>query len=103
MKPEKKTIGLNRRNFIKAAAMGVGGTALATLGSKTTVAAKVPDKWDKEADVVVIGFGGAGAAAAIEAHDAAIGILHPIPEPRLIGEDVVHSLDALYFPSIRHW
>ena len=27
-------------------------------------------KWDLEADVVVVGFGGAGAAAAIEAHDA---------------------------------
>ncbi len=27
-------------------------------------------KWDKEADVVILGFGGAGCAAAIEAHDA---------------------------------
>ncbi len=27
-------------------------------------------KWDMEADVVVVGFGGAGAAAALEAHDA---------------------------------
>lgn len=29
----------------------------------------LPPKWDKEADVVVVGFGGAGAAAAITAHD----------------------------------
>ena len=30
----------------------------------------VTKKWDKQADVVVVGCGGAGAAAAIEAHDA---------------------------------
>lgn len=31
--------------------------------------------WDVEADVVVVGFGGAGAAAAIEAHDAGAQVL----------------------------
>jgi len=30
----------------------------------------VEKKWDKEADVVIVGMGGAGACAAIEAHDA---------------------------------
>lgn len=35
-----------------------------------------PDtKWDDEADVVVIGFGGAGASAAITAHDAGSNVL----------------------------
>ena len=29
----------------------------------------LPEQWDKEADVVIVGFGGAGAAAAITAHD----------------------------------
>lgn len=71
METEKKaTTGVSRRNFIKATAMGVGGTALAGLGLKNSAAAGIPEKWDQEADVVVIGFGGAGAAAAIEAHDA---------------------------------
>ncbi len=32
--------------------------------------ASFPDKWDKEADIVIVGYGGAGAAAAITAHDA---------------------------------
>ena len=36
-------------------------------GVKDTASAR---EWDREADVVVVGFGGAGAAAAIEAHDA---------------------------------
>ena len=35
----------------------------------------LPDKWDKQADVVVIGFGAAGAAAAITAQDAAASVL----------------------------
>jgi hypothetical protein len=35
----------------------------------------LPDKWDKEADVVVVGFGGAGAAAAITAHDLGARVL----------------------------
>ncbi|MGE3540931.1 MAG: FAD-dependent oxidoreductase, partial [Candidatus Tectimicrobiota bacterium] len=30
----------------------------------------LPAAWDREADVVVVGFGAAGAAAAITAHDA---------------------------------
>src|SRR5438105_3153786 len=31
--------------------------------------------WDLQADVLVIGFGGAGAAAAITAHDSGAGVL----------------------------
>lgn len=30
----------------------------------------MPNRWDEEADVVVLGYGGAGATAAISAHDA---------------------------------
>ncbi|HUN82421.1 MAG TPA: FAD-binding protein, partial [Phycisphaerae bacterium] len=42
----------------------------------------LPEKWDKEADVVVVGFGGAGAAAAITAHDlgAKVLMLEKAPE-----------------------
>lgn len=32
----------------------------------------LPDKWDYEADVVVVGYGGAGACAAIAAYDAGV-------------------------------
>ena len=44
---------------------------------------KMPQKWDKEADVIVIGFGGAGATAAITAHDLGAKVL--IIEKMLIG------------------
>lgn len=36
---------------------------------------KFPEQWDKQADVVIIGFGGAGAAAAITAQDAGATVL----------------------------
>ena len=42
----------------------------------------LPEKWDREADVVVVGFGGAGAATAITAHDlsARVLLLEKAPE-----------------------
>jgi len=42
----------------------------------------LPEKWDREADVVVVGFGGAGAATAITAHDlgATVLLLEKAPE-----------------------
>ena len=35
----------------------------------------LPKKWDNEADIVIVGFGGAGAAAAITAHGAGANVL----------------------------
>lgn len=35
----------------------------------------MPGPWDEEADVVVVGYGGAGASAAIAAHDAGAKVL----------------------------
>jgi fumarate reductase flavoprotein subunit len=55
--------GLSRRDFVKTTAIGAGSAALVGLGT-TAVMAKTPEKWDQEADVVVVGAGGAGLAAA---------------------------------------
>jgi succinate dehydrogenase/fumarate reductase flavoprotein subunit len=73
---------VSRRKFLKqavvagASATVLGTGALAGLGG-TNVSAQtqcpatgIPDKWDLEADVVVVGYGGAGATAAIQAADA---------------------------------
>lgn len=62
--------GLSRRDLIKTAAVGAGALAIAGLGHGISFSATPPKKWDKETDVVVIGYGAAGAAAAIAAHDA---------------------------------
>lgn len=66
-----------RRDFIKTTAVGVSGSALVTLNTKDT---KAQDKqliknWNREADVVVAGYGGAGAVTAITAHDAGAKVL----------------------------
>ncbi|MBI3949218.1 MAG: FAD-binding protein [Acidobacteria bacterium] len=76
MKREKETKNdLSRRDFIKTTAVGVGATALAGLSSAEAKAAPLPQKWDKEADVVVAGYGLGGMCAAIEAHDAGAKVL----------------------------
>jgi len=76
MSEETSGKGISRRNFIKATAAGAGAVAAMGLGA-THAEAKinVPKKWDREADVVIVGYGGAGACAAIEAHDAGAKVL----------------------------
>ena len=36
---------------------------------------KIPEKWDEQADVIVVGYGGAGAVTAITAHDVGAKVL----------------------------
>ena len=66
---EKK---MDRREFMKVSGGTVLGAGLVAggliSGSKRAEAAPMPDKWDEEFDVVVIGTGFAGTAAAIDAH-----------------------------------
>lgn len=68
---------LSRRDFLKTAAAGAVGVAgVSVLGAGALAEeTKQPIKWDYEADVVVLGLGGAGASAAIEAHDAGASVI----------------------------
>jgi len=73
-KTRKNAKNLSRRDFLKAtggaaALAGVGATGL-ILGTREASATELPKKWDEEADVVIIGSGFAGLAAAIEAKNA---------------------------------
>lgn len=62
---------MNRRNLLKGSvAMGAAGL----VASKAAVAA-VPAKWDETVDIVVIGSGFAGLAAAIEAKKAGSNVI----------------------------
>lgn len=64
---EKK---ISRRTFLKDAAIGAAGLTLAGAGlSIPAVKAEDGMTWDETYDVVVLGFGGAGATAAITAAD----------------------------------
>lgn len=74
---EKKTEkgkSLTRRDFLKATggAAALAGVASGgfVFGPRDASASELPKKWDEEADVVIIGSGFAGLAAAIEAKKA---------------------------------
>jgi succinate dehydrogenase/fumarate reductase flavoprotein subunit len=77
---EKEEKRLTRRDFVKGSAVGgaaglavaVGGTALLTAGKPRPW---LPQKWNYEADVVVVGTGYAGLNAAIASHDAGAKVL----------------------------
>ena len=59
---------MKRRNFLTASAAAVGGVF--TKSAWAFEASSSKDlKWDDTYDVVVVGYGAAGASAAIEAHD----------------------------------
>jgi fumarate reductase flavoprotein subunit len=65
---EKK--GISRRDFIKGTAAGaVGIASMGVLGTYAQESAAKPAeiKWDKSADVVIVGGGGTGLAAALQA------------------------------------
>src|SRR5580693_4467561 len=59
--------GFSRRDFIKTTATGAGAAALTGLGVEAARPEGRPARWDKEADVVVIGAGATGLPAAIQA------------------------------------
>ncbi|MGV8082267.1 MAG: FAD-dependent oxidoreductase [Coriobacteriia bacterium] len=65
--------GVSRRDFVKGALAASGAVAaggLLTACSQKAQANLLPDKWDKETDIVVVGGGGAGCAAAYGAANA---------------------------------
>ena len=73
-KKKTETKNLSRRDFLKAtggaaALAGIGATGL-VLSQKEAYATEFPQKWDSAVDVLVIGSGFAGLAAAIEAKNA---------------------------------
>jgi succinate dehydrogenase/fumarate reductase flavoprotein subunit len=121
---EKKS--LSRREFLKDTGMVVGGAALTmgalslagcaspeaetttVTGPGTTVTTTktetatpwLPSKWDYEADVVVVGYGGAGAATAITAHDAGVKVLMLEKAPEQFkGGNTKVSGNAVFCPN----
>lgn len=68
---------LNRRNLLKGIGGVIGaGAVLATDAARAVELKSIKDfRWDETYDVVVCGFGGAGACAAIEACDAGAKVL----------------------------
>jgi succinate dehydrogenase/fumarate reductase flavoprotein subunit len=65
----------SRRDFIKTTATGAGAAAIAGLGVETVKAEGRPTRWDKEADVVIIGAGATGLPAAIQAAEGGASVI----------------------------
>lgn len=65
-------MSISRRNFIKKATVVAGAATIGAMlpGAVNAAPVQVPRKWDYETEIVVVGFGGAGACAAIEAANA---------------------------------
>lgn len=71
---------LSRRSFIRGSALAAVGTAAVGLTACTAqespdVNTRVDIKWDKETEVLVVGFGGAGGVAAVSAFEAGAEVL----------------------------
>ena len=86
---EQARPGITRRGFLKGgtlAALGLAASGLAGCNGEGAAAAakgNLPESWDAEADVVVIGMGGAGLSAAIAAKMAgaeSVMVLEAAPE-----------------------
>src|SRR5208283_4879943 len=112
---------LSRRSFLGSAALGaaaIGGTALvasaltpkavaASTGAgsargasasggalatgRSAASAPIPSSWQYTADVVIVGYGGAGAVAAITAHDAGANVLIIEKTPTLAALGVANN------------
>jgi len=78
MKKKDGNKSITRRNFVKASAIGLGTTAFLGAGApfakagigKASQQASVPTRWDYITDVVIVGYGLAGAVAALSAREA---------------------------------
>lgn len=72
---------VSRRGFLKAA--GAAGAAALAAGTAVAVADEAARAWDEECDILVVGYGGAGAAAAITAATEGLGdvlVIEAAPE-----------------------
>lgn len=71
----------SRRSFLKGAGLAAVGTAAVGLVGCGSAAAQeqkdwwMPEAWDEETDVVVVGYGAAGVAATITGLDAGLGVI----------------------------
>src|SRR6202790_1378427 len=71
--PDRDPHAVSRRAFLSKGAAGVGAAAL--VGTSPNEAAAQAVKWDLSADVVIIGAGVSGLAAAITARDSGASVI----------------------------
>ena len=96
---------LNRRSFVKGAGLAAGGailsaagTALADEAATSTDQPWMPEKWDYETDVVVVGTGGI-ISAALRAYDNGLDVLVLEKHPTWFGGTTALSGGGMLCPN----
>ena len=88
----------SRRTFLKTAAAVAAAAPLAGCGVMDAQAKDVT--WNREADVVVLGYGNAGTNTAIEAHDAGASVI-VLEKMSIGGGNVAVSAGGFVIPTNR--
>lgn len=91
-KREKHSSGISRRQFIGVgAAIAAGAMTADQLFPRELRAVSIPKAWDQETEVLIIGTGYTGLAAAIEAHDAGSKVIILEKNPFVGGNSITAS------------
>lgn len=90
---------LNRRKFLSSSAL-LATSSLISVTANAACKDPMPAKWDEEVDVIVVGSGFAGLAAAAEAKNANAGNVIVLEKMRLREETPSLTAASLQFPEI---
>ncbi len=91
MSEEKKMMISRRKVLAGAAAAGAAAVAASVFSPSEAKAVPAPKKWDETVDVIVVGTGYAGLAAAIEAKDGGAGNVLIIDKAPILGGNSIIS------------
>ncbi len=87
--------GISRRQLLAGAGAAVASVGVVTLGSRKAVAAY---DWDHETDILVVGAGAGGSAAAVTAHDAGDKVIL-LEKADFVGGTAMKSAGVLWIPN----
>lgn len=100
----KEHAHLSRRSFINAAGISMAGVLTASnhaIADEVSAAPWLPEKWDIETDVVLLGTGSA-ISSALRAHDLGLEVLVLEKHPYHFGGTTYFSGGAIYCPNNRY-
>ena len=107
MVEEEKTV--DRRGFLTGAAVVAAGAVTASIAGCTTPTGSnneaqntagwykfLPEKWDDEADIIIVGYGGSGSMASVWALKAGASVIVLEKAPARLGGNLGQSRGALH-------